>query len=113
MSDIVYESENDFELVKVELGDDQEWKDRYMVNAFPDFGVFVNSTYYRFSGKKEAGLDPFILLITSDLLQFVVNRTNDGVLRVNDESMITYLRDHGNAVSTCLVNPDVICIRSL
>ena len=52
MSDIVYESENDFKLVKVELGDDKEWKDRYMVNAFPDFGVFVNSTYYRYTGKK-------------------------------------------------------------
>ena len=55
MSDIVYGAENDFQIVKVELGDDKEWKDRYLVNAFPDFGVFVNSTYYRFTGKKEAG----------------------------------------------------------
>ena len=55
MSDIVYGADNDFQIVKVELGDDKEWKDRYMVNAFPDFGVFVNSTYYRFTGKKEAG----------------------------------------------------------
>ena len=110
MSDIVYESENDFKLVKVELGDDKEWKDRYMVNAFPDFGVFVNSTYYRYTGKKEAGLGSFILLINRDLLQFVVNRTNDGILRVNDCSMITYLKDHGNAISIGLVNPDVIRI---
>ena len=49
MSDIVYGADNDFQIVKVELGDDKEWKDRYMVNAFPDFGVFVNSTYYRFT----------------------------------------------------------------
>ena len=55
MSDIVYGADNDFQIVKVELGDDKDWKDRYMVNAFPDFGVFVNSTYYRFTGKKEAG----------------------------------------------------------
>ena len=55
MSDIVYGADNDFQIVKVELGDDKEWKDRYLVNAFPDFGVFVNSTYYRFTGKKEAG----------------------------------------------------------
>ena len=30
MSDIVYGADNDFQIVKVELGDDKEWKDRYL-----------------------------------------------------------------------------------
>lgn len=113
MSDVVYESGNDFKIVKVELGDDKEWKDRYMVNAFPDFGVFVNSTYYRFTGKKEAGLVLSVTLMNSDLLQFVVNRTNDGILRVSKYEMIPFLRDHGNAISIGLFEPDVIPVQFL
>ena len=42
MSDIVHEGMNNFRIVKVELGDDKGWKDRYQVKAFPDFGVFVS-----------------------------------------------------------------------
>lgn len=110
MSDIVYESENDFKLVKVELGDDKEWKDRYMVNAFLILESLSIVPITDIQVKKEAGLGSFILLINRDLLQFVVNRTNDGILRVNDYSMITYLKDHGNAISIGLVNPDVIRI---
>lgn len=44
----------------------------------------------------------------SDLLQFVVNRTRDGILRVAQEEAIPYLSQHSNALSIGLVNPEVI-----
>ena len=55
MSGIVVEGGNEFRAIKVELGEDQKWKNRFSVDSFPDFGVFVNGTYSRFNGRKEAG----------------------------------------------------------
>ena len=45
MSDIVAEGNNQFKMIKVELGDDKEWTKRYDVTIFPDFGVFMNGEY--------------------------------------------------------------------
>lgn len=55
MSDIAVEGNNSFQAIKVELGDDKEWKDRFDVTSFPEFGVFVDGEYDRFNGKKDAG----------------------------------------------------------
>lgn len=55
MSDIGYEGKNEFEMIKVELGDDKEYVKRYDVSVFPDFGVFVNGEYFRYYGQKLAG----------------------------------------------------------
>ena len=63
MSDIVHEGMNNFRIVKVELGDDKDWKDRYQVKAFPDFGVFVNGEYHPYSGQKEAGYINYVAII--------------------------------------------------
>lgn len=49
------EGNNNFQAIKVELGDDKEWKERFAVTSFPEFGVFVNGKYDRFYGKKDAG----------------------------------------------------------
>lgn len=55
MSDICYEGENGFEMIKVELGDDKEYVKRFDVSMFPDFGVFINGKYFKYYGKKLAG----------------------------------------------------------
>lgn len=55
MTDIAVEGGNEFKLIKVEVGDDKEWKDSYSINIVPDYGVFVNSQYYHFNGVKKAG----------------------------------------------------------
>ena len=79
MTDIVVEGGNDFKMIKVEVGDDNEWKASYGIDIVPDFGVFVNNQYYHFNGKKEAGFILLKLLMNRDLLHFVVNRTDDSI----------------------------------
>lgn len=37
-------------------------------------------------------------LIFSDILQFAVNRTSDGILRITDFGMISFLQENSNAV---------------
>ena len=48
-------------MIKVELGDDKEYVDRYSVAVFPDFGVFVNGEYFRYNGQKLAGYTVHLL----------------------------------------------------
>lgn len=55
MSDIAVEAENEFKLIKVEVGDDKEWKASYGIDIVPDYGVFVNGQYNHFNGIKQAG----------------------------------------------------------
>ena len=55
MSDIAVEAKNNFKLIKVEAGDDKEWKAAYDIEVVPDFGVFVNGEYSHFKGIKKAG----------------------------------------------------------
>lgn len=98
MSDIVLEGGNDIKMIKVEVGDDAEWKASYSIDIVPDFGVFVNNQYYHFNGKKEAGFVILELLICSDLLHFVVNRTDDSILKISNKEQIEYLQERGNAL---------------
>lgn len=107
MSDIVVEGGNEFKAIKVELGEDQEWKKRFSVDSFPDFGVFVNGEYSSFRGRKEAGYSMRFSLTPSDLLHFAANHTSDGILRVTDEYSIDYLSKHGNGLILSLFDEDV------
>ena len=107
MSDIVHEGMNNFRIVKVELGDDKDWKDRYQVKAFPDFGVFVNGEYHPYSGQKEAGYTNCIVIIHSDILQFAVKYTEDGILRIAHQAALKYLKENSNAVNIGLVKEGV------
>ncbi|OAO12136.1 disulfide-isomerase [Blastocystis sp. ATCC 50177/Nand II] len=98
MSDIAVEGNNAFQAIKVELGDDKEWKDRFEVTSFPEFGVFVDGKYDRFNGKKDAG----------DLLHFVANRTADGILHLGNVEAVEYLHQHSNAVVVSLFDDDSV-----
>lgn len=98
MSDIGYEGKNEFEMIKVELGDDKEYVKRYDVAVFPDFGVFVNGEYFRFYGQKLAGYTLPICVSCSDILQFAANRTSDGILRISHSGMIPFLEQNSNVV---------------
>ena len=58
---------------------------------------------------KEGGRVKFAISVNDrDLLQFVVNRTRDGILRVSQEEAIPYLSKHSNALSIGLVESEVI-----
>ena len=55
MSDLAVNAENEFKLIKVEIGDDNDFKNVYEITQVPDFGVFVNGEYSHFHGNKEPG----------------------------------------------------------
>ena len=59
-------------------------------------------------GKEGGGVKFAISVNDRDLLQFVVNRTRDGILRVSQEEAIPYLSKHSNALSIGLVEPEVV-----
>lgn len=107
MTDIAIEGGNEFKLIKVEVGDDKEWKAAYGIDVVPDFGVFVNNEYYHFNGRKEAGFFNSLLVICSDLLQFVANRTHDGIVRVNHMDQLPFLQENGNVMMVGLFDEAV------
>ena len=107
MTDIVVEGGNDFKMIKVEVGDDNEWKASYGIDIVPDFGVFVNNRYYHFNGKKEAGFILLKLLMNRDLLHFVVNRTDDSILKVANKEQIEFIQEKGNALMVGLFTEGV------
>lgn len=110
MTDIVVEGGNDFKMIKVEVGDDNEWKAAYGIDIVPDFGVFVNNQYYHFNGKKEAGFIFLKLLMNRDLLHFVVNRTDDSILKVANKEQVEFIQEKGNALMIGLFNEGVFCL---
>ena len=111
MTDIVVEGGNDFKMIKVEVGDDNEWKAAYGIDIVPDFGVFVNNQYYHFNGKKEAGFIFLKLLMNRDLLHFVVNRTDDSILKVANKEQIEFIQEKGNALMIGLFNEGVLILK--
>ena len=108
MSDIAVEGNNAFQAIKVELGDDKEWTDRFEVTSFPEFGVFVDGKYDRFNGKKDAGSLMVACITNRDLLHFVANRTADGILHLGNLEAVEYLHQHSNAVVVSLFDDDVL-----
>lgn len=107
MADIVAEAGNDIKLIKVEVNDDKDLKAAYSVEIVPDFGVFVNNAYYHFNGRKEPGQTMNYELIVSDLFQFVANRTQDGILKVNNVDQVSLLKNNGNVMMVGVFDQDV------
>ena len=46
-------------------------------------------------------------LLTSDIIHFVANRTEDSILRVNDIEQIQFLQDNGNVMMVGLFDEEV------
>lgn len=107
MADIVAEAGNDIKLIKVEVNDDKDLKAAYSVEIVPDFGVFVNNSYYHFNGRKEPGQAMNYEMIVSDLFQFVANRTQDGILKVNNVDQVSFLKKNGNVIMVGVFDQDV------
>lgn len=46
-------------------------------------------------------------LIVSDLFQFVANRTQDGILKVNNVDQVSFLKNNGNVMMVGVFDQDV------
>ena len=55
-----------------------------------------------------------MVIIYRDILQFAVNRTDDGVLYIAHQDALKYLKENSNAISVGLVKEGVgTCFRSI
>ena len=56
---------------------------------------------------RKLGFLQCLCLICSDLLQFVANRTQEGILRINDMDELPFLQENGNVMMVGLFDEGV------